>query len=151
MINKITLIGNAGQDAVLKSAGADQYVRFTLATNENFKDNSGQWQKRTEWHTVKIWGRTSEMAVQKIKTGVTVYVEGTLKSYEFEGRRLWEVKAIIWRALDKKEEFLDSSKLLGPEPSNAESTSTSTWRAPQSATVEPASPWGYPKQNTSPF
>ena len=148
MINKITLIGNAGQDAVLKSAGADQYARFTLATNENYKDSSGQWQKSTEWHTIKIWGRTSEMAVQKIKSGVTVYIEGTLKSYEFEGRRIWEVKSIIWRALDKKEQYQDSSKLLGPEPSDE---STSTWRAPQSQTVEPASPWGYPKQNTSPF
>tara|TARA_X000000368_G_scaffold80773_1_gene60566 strand:- start:39 stop:440 length:402 start_codon:yes stop_codon:yes gene_type:complete len=131
MINKITLIGNAGKDAVLKSAGAEQYALFTLATNDRYQDAHGVWQTSTEWHTVKIWGRSADIAARRIKKGVMIYVEGKLKSYEYEGRTLWEVKAILWRALDKAEnddEYQPSSKLLGPEP-----------------VIEPkTSPWGYP-------
>ena len=131
MINKITLIGNAGKDAVLKSAGAEQYALFTLATNDRYQDAHGVWQTSTEWHTVKIWGRSADIAARRIKKGVMIYVEGKLKSYEYEGRTLWEVKAIIWRALDKAEnddEYQPSSRLLGPEP-----------------VIEPkTSPWGYP-------
>jgi len=131
MINKITLIGNAGKDAVLKSAGAEQYALFTLATNDRYQDAHGVWQTSTEWHTVKIWGRSADIAARRIKKGVMIYVEGKLKSYEYEGRTLWEVKAILWRALDKAEnddEYQPSSRLLGPEP-----------------VIEPkTSPWGYP-------
>ena len=131
MINKITLIGNAGKDAVLKSAGAEQYATFTLATNDRYQDAHGVWQTSTEWHTVKIWGRSADIAARRIKKGVMIYVEGKLKSFEYEGRTLWEIKSIIWRALDKAEnddEYQPSSTLLGPEP-----------------VIEPkTSPWGYP-------
>lgn len=132
MINKITLIGNAGKDAVLKSTGADQYALFTLATNDRYQDAQGVWQTNTEWHTVKIWGRTADIAAKRIKKGVLLYIEGKLRSREFEGRTLWEVKSITWRALDKAanddSDYQPSSQLLGPEPVNQPNVS----------------PWGYP-------
>lgn len=131
MINKITLIGNAGKDAVLKSAGAEQYALFTLATNDRYQDAHGVWQTSTEWHSIKIWGRTADIAARRIKKGTMIYVEGKLKSREYEGSKFWDVKSITWRILEKSAnddaDYQPSDKLLGPEPVNEPKTS----------------PWGY--------
>ena len=100
-VNKITLVGNVGKDAELKKTKGGSYARFTLATNTNYKNNAGEWVTETEWHNVKVWGLTAERAVSQCRKGKLVYVEGKLVSYEHEGRRLWDVKADLFRVLDK--------------------------------------------------
>jgi Single-strand binding protein family len=52
-VNKVILIGNLGKDPEVKYTPSGMPVaKFTLATNERFKDKDGQWQDRTEWHNV---------------------------------------------------------------------------------------------------
>jgi single-strand DNA-binding protein len=114
-INRVTLIGNLGADPERSTTqGGQAYTKLRLATNENYKDSSGNWQTSTEWHTVKVWGVSADRAAQQLRKGSLVYVEGSLKSYEIgDGNpsmgqggnrtRIWEIKALSWRSLDSKE------------------------------------------------
>src|SRR6266852_4278536 len=52
-VNKVILIGNLGKDPEVKyTPSGTPVAKFTLATNERFKDKSGEWQDRTEWHNL---------------------------------------------------------------------------------------------------
>jgi hypothetical protein len=62
-INKVILIGNLGKDPEVKyTPQGTPVAKLTLATNERFKDKSGEWQDRTEWHNVVLWQRLAEIA-----------------------------------------------------------------------------------------
>ena len=85
MINKVTLIGNIGKDPEFKTfENGNGCTKFSLATNESWKDDSGEWQKRTEWHNVVIWGKYAERIANSLKKGNMVYVEGkvTYRSWQ---------------------------------------------------------------------
>ncbi len=59
-VNKVILVGRLGRDPETRYTGAGQAVcNFSLATDETFKDRSGERQKRTEWHKIVVWGKTS--------------------------------------------------------------------------------------------
>jgi single-strand DNA-binding protein len=59
---------------------------FTLATDENFKDKSGEWQKRTEWHRIVAWSGLAERCSQLLKKGNLAYIEGRLQTREWNDR-----------------------------------------------------------------
>ncbi|MEY2905194.1 MAG: hypothetical protein RJA52_1210, partial [Bacteroidota bacterium] len=53
MVNKVILIGNLGKDPEFRKLESGAAVaRFSVATNENYKDKNGEWQSQTEWHDV---------------------------------------------------------------------------------------------------
>ena len=86
MVNKVTLIGNIGKTPELKVfENGSGVVSFSVATTENWKDKSGEWQSATEWHDVKCW-RNAESLAGRLNKGQQVYVEGKIK------RRSWEDK-----------------------------------------------------------
>ncbi len=85
-INKVILIGNLGRDPetrYLPSGGA--VTNLTLATSESWKDKqTGQQQERTEWHRVVFFNRLAEIAGEYLKKGSKVYIEGSLRTREWE-------------------------------------------------------------------
>src|SRR5262249_13435060 len=79
-VNKVILIGNLGKDPEVKYTPSGVPVaKLTLATNERYKDKSGEWQERTEWHNVVLWQRLAEIAGEYLKKGGKVYIEGRLQ------------------------------------------------------------------------
>ena len=67
-VNKVILIGNLGKDPEIRSTPSGTPVaKFTLATNDRYKDKEGQWQDRTEWHNITAWARTAEIAGEYLK------------------------------------------------------------------------------------
>ena len=106
MINKVTLIGNLGKDPEVRRLESGSIVaKFSLATNENYKDKSGEWQTQTEWHTIVVWGTQAEKAEQSFRKGMTVYVEGKIKTREWEDesgsrRRTTEIVANYTRRIE---------------------------------------------------
>ncbi len=87
-VNKVILIGNLGKDPELKhTSGGTAVATVTLATNERFKDKSGEWQDRTEWHNVVLWARLAEIASEYLKKGRTVYIEGRLQTRSWEDKQ----------------------------------------------------------------
>ena len=141
-INRATLIGNVGQLPELKAAGSGQYARWTMATNENYQDKQGAWKSHTEWHDIKLWGRGAERAATQIKKGSLVYVEGSLRSFEYEGKKKWEIKVLTWRLLDSRSDEQAPGQLLGPENTFVPTSLAVAWHT--NATPEPTTKWGEP-------
>lgn len=109
MINKVVLIGNLGKDPEVRTLESGAKVaKFSIATNENYKDAAGNWQTRTEWHDVVAWRLNAERAERDFKKGKMVYVEGKLTHRKWEDkdgnpRRTTEVLANVLRLLEKRE------------------------------------------------
>lgn len=92
-VNKVILIGNLGKDPELKYTPSGTAVaKFSLATNERYKDKAGEWQDRTEWHNIVTWQRTAEIAAEYLKKGRTVYIEGRLRTDSWEDKNTHEKK-----------------------------------------------------------
>lgn len=83
--NKVSLIGRLGaQPEVTTFESGKTLARLRIATNEKYKDKSGQWQDNTQWHTINAWGKIAERAQKSLDKGQEIIVEGKLvhKSYE---------------------------------------------------------------------
>jgi single-strand DNA-binding protein len=92
-VNKVILIGNLGKDPEVKYTPSGTAVaKFSLATNERYKDKDGNWQDRTEWHNITAWARTAEIAGEYLKKGRTVYIEGRLRTDSWEDKNTKEKK-----------------------------------------------------------
>ncbi len=84
-VNKVILIGNLGKDPELKKTPQGTPVaKLSLATNERFKGKDGQWNDRTEWHSIVLWQRLAEIASEYLKKGGKVYIEGRLKTSSWD-------------------------------------------------------------------
>ncbi len=87
------LVGNVGKDPEVKyTPSGVALAKFSLATNERFKDKSGEWQDRTEWHNVLAWQRLAEIVGEYVQRGVKLYIEGKLQSSTWEDRNSGEKK-----------------------------------------------------------
>ena len=85
-INKVILVGNVGTDPEVRympSGGA--VTNITLATSESWKDKqTGQPQERTEWHRLVFFNRLAEIAGEYVRKGSKLYVEGSLRTRQWE-------------------------------------------------------------------
>ena len=107
-VNKVILVGNLGRDAELRyTPGGAAVANFSLATTETWTDkNSGQRQEHTEWHRVDIWGKRAEALQQYLTKGLRIYVEGSLRTRQWEDRDGNKRSSTDIRA--DRIEFLDS-------------------------------------------
>jgi single-strand DNA-binding protein len=86
-VNKVILVGNVGKDPEVKySPSGTPIAKFSLATNEKYKDRSGEWQERTEWHNIVAWQRLAEIIGEYVKKGAKLYIEGKLQTSSWEDR-----------------------------------------------------------------
>ncbi|MEA3495631.1 MAG: single-stranded DNA-binding protein [Bacteroidota bacterium] len=122
-INKVILIGNLGADPEVRRFAEDTAVaNFNIATTENYKDKSGEWQEKTEWHRIVVWRFLAERAEKYLKKGMKVYIEGKLQTRSWDdkdGNKKYttEVVAQNFQMLDKIEKKSDSSYGSPPPPS----------------------------------
>ncbi|MEZ4988235.1 MAG: single-stranded DNA-binding protein [Saprospiraceae bacterium] len=109
MINKVILIGNLGKDPEVRRLENGAVVaKFSLATNENYRDKAGEWQTLTEWHDIIVWRQLAERAEAQLKKGAQVYVEGKLthrtwQDQDGNNRKTTEVVANSFRLLGSRE------------------------------------------------
>jgi single-strand DNA-binding protein len=93
-VNKVILIGNLGKDAEVRySSSGTAVCRFSLATNETFKNKAGDVEKRTEWHSIVAFGRLAEAFGQYLTKGRLCYIEGTIRSGKYEDKEGIERKS----------------------------------------------------------
>ncbi len=82
--NHVQLIGNVGQEPTITNLESGKKVaRFSLATNENYKDNQGEKQTDTNWHTIVGWGKTAEIIEKYTEKGKEIAVVGKLKTRSY--------------------------------------------------------------------
>jgi len=83
--NRVTLIGNLGQDPETKTTESGKKVaNFTLATDDGYKNSEGQKVSETTWHNIVAWNGLADIAGKYLKKGRQVAVEGRIvyRSYE---------------------------------------------------------------------
>ena len=124
-VNKVILIGNLGRDPEIRfTPGGAQVCNFTLATNEQWKDKSGQRQERTEWHRIVVWGKQAEICKEYLAKGRQVYVEGSLQTREWNDRdgnkrTTTEIRAIRIQLLGRADGARAEGAPAGPIGSGA--------------------------------
>jgi len=92
-VNKVILIGNLGKDPEVKyTQGGMPVAKFSLATNERYKDKDGQWQDRTEWHNIVAFQRLAEIVGEYLKKGGKCYVEGSLRTSSWDDKESGQKK-----------------------------------------------------------
>lgn len=83
--NKVSLIGRLGAQPELVTLDSGRTLaRFSLATNENYKNKEGAWQENTQWHNITAWGKTAELMSKLLNKGQEVVVEGKLVNSSYE-------------------------------------------------------------------
>ena len=90
-LNKVTLIGNLGNDPEVRStSGGNRVATFSLATSRSWNGPSGDRQEKTEWHRCVVWNtNTSKLAdiVEKyVKKGDKLYVEGRIEYRQWQDK-----------------------------------------------------------------
>lgn len=84
-LNKVILIGRLGADPDVRYTQSGlPVVRFNLATNERVPAGEGNWEDRTEWHRIVVFGKIAENCANYLSKGRLVYVEGRLRTNQWE-------------------------------------------------------------------
>jgi single-strand DNA-binding protein len=86
-VNKVILVGNLGKDPEVRYTPSGQAVaKFPVATTDNWTDQSGNRQEKTEWHNVVVWGKQAENCGQYLSKGRQVYLEGSIRSRSYDDK-----------------------------------------------------------------
>ena len=132
-VNKVTLIGNLGNDPDMKALpSGSQVANLSIATSDSWRDkNSGEMQEKTEWHRVVFFDRMAEICGQYLKRGSRIYIEGSLRtrSWEQEGQKHYatEIVGRDMMMLDNRSDTVDTTQ-ASP---NRQKTTSEIPQAPQ--------------------
>jgi single-strand DNA-binding protein len=114
MINKAILVGRLGKDPEVRYTPDGMMVtNFTVATDEQWKDKSGERVQRTEWHRIVTFGKLAEICGKYLVKGKLVYLEGRIQTRAWEDkegvkRYTTEIVASDMKMLDSKGQRGDS-------------------------------------------
>ena len=149
-VNKVILVGNVGGDPETKympSGGA--VTNLSIATSESWKDKqTGQPQERTEWHRVVFFNRLAEIASEYVRKGSKVYVEGSLRT------RQWEqdgIKRYSTEIVASEMQMLDSRQGGAQDGANAGGFAPNQGGQGQQQNHNQQAPQGRPQQQQQPY
>lgn len=84
-VNKVILIGNLGSDPEVRHLSSGSVVaNFNIATSESYTNKNGERVTQTEWHRIELWDGLAKVAEQYLKKGQSVYIEGKLKTENWQ-------------------------------------------------------------------
>lgn len=86
-LNKVMLIGNLGDDVKMHFfEGGNCVGRFPIATSETYTSKqTGERVTNTEWHNIVVRNKAAEICEKYLKKGDKIYVEGRIKSRQWQG------------------------------------------------------------------
>lgn len=85
--NRVQLIGNLGNiPEIITLDSGKKLAKFTIATNETYKNAQGEKITDTQWHNVVAWNKTAEIIEKYLEKGKEVMIEGRLTSRSFEDK-----------------------------------------------------------------
>ena len=86
-VNKVVLVGHLGADPESRFTPSGVAVTtFNMATNESWKNKDGEYEDRTEWHRIVLFGKAAETASEYMKKGQLTYVEGRIRTRSWEDK-----------------------------------------------------------------
>ena len=116
-INRVELLGRIGQNPKIMTCGDSRVAKFSLATNEHFKDRNGVLKEETTWHNVSVWSSRNTDDFSLLKKGVLVHVVGKIRNARYqnaegEERFFTEVTAT---KMNVRRDNIQMPQNLGPE------------------------------------
>lgn len=85
--NKVQLIGNVGNTPeIINLESGKKLAKFSLATNENYKNAQGEKVTETQWHNLIAWNKTADIVESFIQKGKEIAIEGKLTSRNYEDK-----------------------------------------------------------------
>jgi len=85
--NKVQLIGHLGNDPEITNLDSGKKLaKLTIATNETYKNDSGEKITDTQWHNVIAWGKTAEIIEKYVTKGKEIAIEGKLTHRTYEDK-----------------------------------------------------------------
>ena len=85
--NKVQLIGNLGAAPEIKTLeGGKKMARFSIATNESYKNAKGEKVTETQWHNLVAWGKVADIVEKYLTKGKEVVIEGKLVSGSYNDK-----------------------------------------------------------------
>ncbi len=85
--NSVRLTGFLGSAPEMKTFGDDKNLaRVSLATNERYRSQEGEWMTDTQWHSLVFWGRKAIFAAENLFKGTEVAIEGKLVNRQYVDR-----------------------------------------------------------------
>ena len=108
IINQLTVIGFTGSEAdVHYTTNGTVVTTLSVATKESWKNADGEWQSRTEWHRVVLFGTRLAEYGRTLAEGSHVMVQGSVRTREYEKdgirQRVFELRADTIGKLDRAE------------------------------------------------
>jgi len=120
---KVSLLGRVGTEPEMIGYDGGKIAKFSLATNEGYKDKNDEWQEKTSWHRLISFGKTSETVEKHVKKGDLLYIDGTIvyDSYENkEGVKVYTTDIKIFNLVmlggGKKTDDGESHQEVAPPP-----------------------------------
>ena len=138
-VNKVILIGRLGRDPELKYTPSGAPVaKFSLATDESFKDRTGEQQKRTEWHTIIAWNKLAEICGQYLTKGKQIYIEGSIRSRQWDDKQTGQ-KRTAYEIIAQRMQMLGSRADSERPAAGAPAVSHAEGEPPEPPAPEPSS------------
>jgi len=142
-VNKVILIGNLTRDPELRQTPSGQAVStFSIATNREWITKDGNRHSLTEYHDLVAWARLAEICAQNLRKGKLIYVEGYLKTRNWdtpEGIKKFKTEIVIQDLimLNKREKSEEGDFIPGEEDEQAPHvTAPENEPAPEEITTE---------------
>ncbi len=86
--NKVQLIGNLGMNPEIKTLDSGKKMaKFTIATNETYKNAKGEKVTDTQWHNIIAWNKTADLVEMFLEKGKEVAIEGKLTSRSWDDEK----------------------------------------------------------------
>lgn len=139
-VNRATVLGNLGRDPETRyMPDGTAVTNLSVATTHSWKDKAtGDKKEETEWHRVVLYGRVAEIAGEYLTKGAAVYIEGRIRTREWEkdGQRRFTTEIVA-----------DQMQMLGKRESNADQASAAEPKS-EPAKKEVAPPPGAKRKGT---
>jgi single-strand DNA-binding protein len=119
-VNKVTLLGNTTNDPELKYISQGTAIcNFSIATNREWKDASGQKKDEATFHRIVAWGKLGEIISQYVKKGDKIYIEGRISNRSWDDQNgqkhyMTEIVATDMVLLSNRRDVLANN--MPPEP-----------------------------------
>ncbi|MEO6347501.1 MAG: single-stranded DNA-binding protein [Aquaticitalea sp.] len=85
--NTVQLIGRLGQDPeIVNFSDGNKMAKFSLATDDSYKDKSGTKVERTYWHNIVVKGGLVEVVEKYVAKGKEIAIEGKLTNRSWEDK-----------------------------------------------------------------
>ncbi|MEY4382874.1 MAG: hypothetical protein RI995_416 [Bacteroidota bacterium] len=115
-VNKVILLGNLGQDPEIRFLPSGTKVaNISIATTESYTNKEGQRVDQTEWHRVELWDGLAGIAEQYLKKGNQVYIEGKIRSEEYQDKngntaRSYKIRATSMNLIGSRDQSTGEAK-----------------------------------------